>query len=97
MVCNVTLSIVSQTLCGLCEPDLLVCCVSDLVGGVQSVTLGDEEANRRGTQKSILERRGPPTFPIVIEMRERMMWVAHDTQASVDALLLNKVPLVQVG
>eukprot|EP00877_Chromochloris_zofingiensis_P012632 jgi/Chrzof1/7622/Cz02g30170.t1 len=70
--------------------------LSDLVGGVQSVTLGDEEANRRGTQKSILERRGPPTFPIVIEMRERMMWVAHDTQASVDALLLNKVPLVQL-
>lgn len=38
--------------------------LSDLVGGVQSVTLGDEEAKNRGTQKSVLERRGPATFPV---------------------------------
>jgi len=71
--------------------------LSDLVGGVTSVTLGDEEARTRGTQKSVLERKGPPTFPIVIEMRDRGAWVAHDTAQSVDALLVNKVPKVQVS
>jgi stage III sporulation protein SpoIIIAA len=49
----------------------------DLVGGVQTVTLGDEEARARGTQKSVLERKAPPTFPLLIEMRERSHWVAH--------------------
>ena len=68
----------------------------DLVGGIQSVTLGDEEARSRGTQKTILERKGPPTFPTVIEMRERGLWVAHDTQTSVDDLLLGRMPLVEV-
>ena len=43
--------------------------LSDLVGGIQSVTLGDEEARRRGTQKSILERRAPPTFDVVVEIQ----------------------------
>src|SRR5690606_17756949 len=42
--------------------------LSDLIGGIQSVTLGDEEARRRGTQKSILERKAPPTFDVVIEI-----------------------------
>lgn len=70
--------------------------LTDLVGGVSSVTLGDEEARSRGTQKSVLERKGPPAFPIVIEMRDRGAWVAHDTAESVDALLVNKVPKVQV-
>ena len=50
---------------------------SPQVGGVQSVTLGDEEARTRGTQKSVLERTAPPTFPVLIEMRERHFWVAH--------------------
>ena len=68
----------------------------DLVGGIQSETLGDEEARSRGTQKTILERKGPPTFPTVIEMRERGLWVAHDTQTSVDDLLLGRMPLVEV-
>ena len=45
--------------------------LSDLVGGIQSVTLGDEEAGRRHTQKSILERKAPPTFEIAVEMRSR--------------------------
>jgi hypothetical protein len=71
--------------------------LTDLVGGVSSVTLGDEEARSRGTQKSVLERKGPPAFPIVIEMRDRGAWVAHDTAESVDALLVNKVPKVQVS
>eukprot|EP00884_Botryococcus_braunii_P004477 jgi/Botrbrau1/1402/Bobra.0063s0101.1 len=70
--------------------------LSDLVGGIQSVTLGDEEARIRGTQKSVLERKAPPTFPLVIEMRERAHWVTHWTEDSVDCLLHNKVPIVQV-
>lgn len=45
--------------------------MSDLIGGIQSVTLGDEEARRRRTQKTVLERKSPPTFDVVIEMIER--------------------------
>jgi stage III sporulation protein SpoIIIAA len=70
--------------------------LSDLVGGIQSVTLGDEEARNRGTQKSVLERKGPPTFPLVVEMRERNNWVVHQTDRSVDALLHGKRPSVEV-
>ncbi|NPV08017.1 MAG: hypothetical protein HPY83_08650 [Anaerolineae bacterium] len=60
----------------------------DLVGGIQSVTLSDEEARRRGTQKSILERKAPPTFDVVIEIvnRDRLV-VHHDVASAVDALL----------
>ena len=43
--------------------------LSDLIGGIQSVTLGDEEARRRGTQKSILERKAPPTFDVLVEIQ----------------------------
>ncbi|CAK9225896.1 unnamed protein product [Sphagnum troendelagicum] len=68
----------------------------DLVGGVQTVTLGDEEARARGTQKSVLERKAPPTFPLLIEMRERSHWVAHQTDRSVDALLHGRRPVVEV-
>jgi hypothetical protein len=67
------------------------------VGGIQSVTLGDEEARNRGTQKSVLERKGPPTFPLVVEMRERNNWVVHQTDRSVDALLHGKRPSVEVS
>lgn len=70
--------------------------LSDLVGGICSVTLGDEEARARGTQKSVLERKAPPTFPLVIEMRERAMWVGHWVEDSVDCLLTGKTPIVQV-
>ena len=70
--------------------------LSDLVGGITSVTLGDDEARARGTQKSVLERKAPPTFPLVIEMRERALWVAHWVEDSVDCLLTGKVPVVQV-
>ena len=60
------------------------------------MTLGDEEARNRGTQKSVLERKGPPTFPLVVEMRERNNWVVHQTDRSVDALLHGKRPTVEV-
>lgn len=60
----------------------------DLIGGIESVTLSDEEARRRGTQKTVLERRAPPTFDVLIEIRERDSLVVHsDVAAAVDALL----------
>ncbi|WP_448600060.1 R3H domain-containing nucleic acid-binding protein [Thermoleptolyngbya sp.] len=71
--------------------------LSDLVGGIQSVTLGDEEARRRGSQKSVLERKAPPTFDIAVEMLERQKWVVHESVAdTVDALLRGRVPNPQV-
>jgi stage III sporulation protein SpoIIIAA len=67
--------------------------LSDLVGGIQSVTLGDEEARRRGSQKSVLERKAPPTFDIAIEMLERQKWVVHeDVSETVDSLLRGRQP-----
>jgi len=66
--------------------------LSDLVGGIESVTLSDEEARRRGTQKSVLERKAPPTFDVLIELQERQrMVVHHDVGAAVDALLRGRV------
>ncbi|MCS7207811.1 MAG: AAA family ATPase [Dehalococcoidia bacterium] len=63
--------------------------LSDLVGGVQTVTLSDEEARRRGTQKTILERKAPPTFDIVVEIHSRDRVAVHpDVAATVDALLM---------
>jgi len=62
--------------------------LADLVGGIQSVTLGDEEAKRRGTQKSILERMSPPTFNIVVEIQEWDKVAIHpDVGEAVDAIL----------
>jgi stage III sporulation protein SpoIIIAA len=62
--------------------------LSDLIGGIQSVTLGDEEAKRRGTQKSILERRAPPTFDIVVEIQEwDKVAIQPDVSQAVDAVL----------
>ncbi len=62
--------------------------LSDLVGGIQSVTLGDEEAKRRGTQKSVLERRAPPTFDIVVEILDRDKVAIHpDVGEAADAIL----------
>ncbi len=59
--------------------------LSDLVGGVESVTLSDEEARRRGTQKTVLERRSPPTFSILIELEDRNTLHIHsDVTMSVD-------------
>ncbi len=66
--------------------------LSDLVGGIESVTLSDEEARRRGTQKSVLERKAPPTFDVLIEIQDRQrMAVHHDVAAAVDALLRGRV------
>ncbi len=66
--------------------------LSDLVGGIESVTLSDEEARRRGTQKSVLERKAPPTFDVLIEIQERQrMVVHHDVGAAVDALLRGRI------
>jgi stage III sporulation protein SpoIIIAA len=62
--------------------------LSDLVGGIESVTLSDEEARRRGTQKTILERRAPPTFDVVIEIQDRQRLLIHqDVANSVDHML----------
>jgi stage III sporulation protein SpoIIIAA len=62
--------------------------LSDLVGGIESVTLSDEEARRRGTQKTVLERRSPPTFDVLIEIQTRdRLAVNHDVSEAVDALL----------
>ncbi len=62
--------------------------LSDLMGGIQSVTLSDEEARRRGTQKSILERKAPPTFNVMVEIVDRDEVIVHlDVAATVDAIL----------
>lgn len=62
--------------------------LADLIGGIQSVTLGDEEARRRGTQKSILERKAPPTFDIVVEIQSWDRVAVHkDVAETVDSLL----------
>jgi stage III sporulation protein SpoIIIAA/predicted amino acid-binding ACT domain protein len=62
--------------------------LSDLIGGIESVTLSDEEARRRGTQKTVLERRSPPTFDVLIELQERDRLAVHpDVAASVDTLV----------
>jgi len=62
--------------------------LSDLVGGVSAVTLSDEEARRRGTQKTVLERKSPPTFTVLVEIQERdRLVVHHNVAAMVDALL----------
>jgi stage III sporulation protein SpoIIIAA len=62
--------------------------LSDLVGGIESVTLSDEEARRRGTQKTVLERRAPPTFDVLIELQDRnSLFVHNDVMLAVDMLL----------
>src|SRR5512136_660842 len=62
--------------------------LSDLIGGIESVTLSDEEARRRGTQKTVLERRSPPTFDVLIEIQTRDRLAVHaDVSEAVDALL----------
>ena len=62
--------------------------LSDLIGGIESVTLSDEEARRRGTQKTVLERRSPPTFDMLVELQERDKLAVHqDVAAAVDTLV----------
>jgi len=63
--------------------------LSDLIGGIQTVTLGDEEARRRGTQKSVLERKAPPTFQVLVEIQGyQKVSIYHDVAQTVDAVLL---------
>jgi stage III sporulation protein SpoIIIAA len=65
--------------------------LSDLIGGIQSVTLGDEEARRRRTQKSVLERKQPPTFDVIVEIQDRERVMVHsDVAQTVDAMLLGE-------
>jgi stage III sporulation protein SpoIIIAA len=60
----------------------------DLIGGIQAVTLSDEEARRRGTQKTVLERKAPPTFDVVVEIQNwHRLAVHHDVAKAVDAIL----------
>ncbi len=71
--------------------------LSDLIGGVQSVILSDEEAKRRGTQKAILERKAIPTFDVVIELRNRdTLGIYHDTAQAVDLLLRGYDPKPEI-
>ena len=71
--------------------------LSDLVGGIESVTLGDEEARRRRTQKTVLERAAEPTFPLAVEMHSRHRWLVHrDVARTVDLLLRGQLPRPQV-
>ncbi len=62
--------------------------LSDLIGGIQTVTLGDDEARRRRTQKSVLERKAPPTFDVVVEIQDRDRVAVHaDVAETIDAML----------
>jgi stage III sporulation protein SpoIIIAA len=71
--------------------------LSDLVGGIESVTLSDEEARRRGTQKTVLERRAPPTFNVLVEIQTRnRLVVLEDVAAAVDANLRGRRLPVEV-
>ena len=66
--------------------------LSDLVGGIQAVTLSDEEARRRGTQKTVLERRAPPTFEVLIEIQDKDRLAVHRELGEVVDRFLRDVP-----
>ncbi len=71
--------------------------LADLVGGIDSVTLSDEEARRRGTQKTVLERRAPPTCDTLVEIQDRQTVAVHyDVARSVDTLLRQKPLLPEI-
>jgi len=71
--------------------------LSDLVGGIQSVTLGDEEARKRGTQKTVLERKAPPTFDVIIEILEvDRLAIHHDVAKVVDKFLRGQQPRPEI-
>ena len=71
--------------------------LADLIGGIQYVTLSDDEAKRRGTQKSILERKAYPAFEIIIEINQQNSWTIHEeVQNSVDLLLRGNFLVSQV-
>jgi len=71
--------------------------LADLVGGIESVTLSDEEARRRGTQKTVLERRSNPTFHVLIEIQTRDSLAIHqDVATAVDSLLRGELLIPEV-
>ena len=71
--------------------------LSDLVGGIQTVTLGDQEARRRRGQKTVLERKGPPSFPILIELAARDQVAIHrDVAGTIDRLLRGILPTPEI-
>ena len=71
--------------------------LSDLVGGISAVTLSDEEARRRGTRKTVLERKAPPTFDVVVEIHDRDRLAIHKNVAEVvDALLRGYQPQPEI-
>ena len=71
--------------------------LADLIGGIQSVTLGDIEARRRGTQKTVLERKAPPTFDVLIEIHDRSRFAVHpEVEAAVDSFLRGRAPKVEM-
>ena len=67
--------------------------LSDLVGGIQTVTLGDQEARYRGTQKTVLERKAPPTFDVVVEIQGWDRLAVHDNVAEVVDQWLRGYPI----
>ena len=67
--------------------------LSDLIGGIESVTLSDEEARRRGTQKTVLERRSPPTFDVLVELQDRDKVAVHPDVAEVVDTLVRGYPV----
>jgi stage III sporulation protein SpoIIIAA len=70
--------------------------LSDLIGGIQYVTLSDDEARRRGTQKTVLERKSLPAFQIAIELNDKNFWTIHErVEDSVDSLLQGQQPKLQ--
>lgn len=71
--------------------------LSDLVGGIQTVTLSDEEARRRGTQKTVLERKAPPTFDVLIEILDyHRLAIHHDVAQTVDRMLRGATPRPEI-
>jgi stage III sporulation protein SpoIIIAA len=71
--------------------------LTDLVGGIQPVTLSDEEARRRGTQKTVLERKAPPTFEVLVEIQNKdRLAIYHDVGEAVDHMLRGYLPSVEM-
>ena len=71
--------------------------LSDLVGGIHSVTLSDDEARRRRTQKTVLERKAPPTFDVLIEIQHKNTLTIHqDVTKAVDQMLRGFAPAIEI-
>ena len=71
--------------------------LADLIGGIQYVTLSDDEAKRRGTQKSILERKAYPAFEVIIEVNNQESWTIYeDVKVSVDLFLRGNFIITQI-